>query len=276
MPNQIPSALSFGLEHARNLISGKKVLLISGAGISTDSGIPDYRGAGRVQKHPLTFDQFMGSAQNQARYWARSYVGWGRISSAEPNQGHLAVAKAEQANKIFQVITQNVDGLHQKAGAKNVLELHGRLDTVVCIQCGELISRHELDLRISQLNPNFVQDQNAKASPDGDAEIEVDASFQVPSCGVCGGCYKPDVVFFGEQIPKPRVQQAADSVAKAEALVVAGSSLTVNSGLRLVKQGKELGLPIVIVNLGETKADSIADVRLNVSTSKVLSELFNV
>jgi NAD-dependent SIR2 family protein deacetylase len=276
VPNQIPSALSFGLEHARNLITGKQVLLLSGAGISTDSGIPDYRGAGRIQKHPLTFDQFMGSPQNQARYWARSYVGWGRIAGAEPNDGHFAVARAEEAKKIFQVITQNVDGLHQKAGAKNVLELHGRLDTVVCVQCGELIQRSELDLRISQLNPDFVQDPNAEASPDGDAEIEVDENFKVPSCGVCGGNYKPDVVFFGEQIPKSRVLKASEAVEAAEAIVVAGSSLTVNSGLRLVKRGKELGLPIVIVNLGETKADSIADVRLNVSTSKVLAELFDV
>ena len=276
MPNQIPSALSFGLEHARKLISDKQILLISGAGISTDSGIPDYRGAGRVQKHPLTFDQFMGSKQNQARYWARSYVGWGRIAAAEPNEGHHAVARAEQANRIFQVITQNVDGLHQKAGARNVLELHGRLDTVVCTQCGDLVKRSELDLRIAQLNPHFVQDPNAQASPDGDAEIEVDDSFQVPSCGVCGGSYKPDVVFFGEQIPKPRVLLASNAVEQAEAIVVAGSSLTVNSGLRLVKRGKELGLPIVIVNLGETKADPIADVRLNVSTSRVLSELFDV
>ncbi len=203
-------------------------------------------------------------------------MGWGRIASAEPNAGHIAVAKAEQENKVFQVITQNVDGLHQKAGAKNVLELHGRLDTVICIQCGELIQRSELDLRISQLNPNFVQDPNAAASPDGDADIEVDESFQVPNCGVCGGSYKPDVVFFGEQIPKARVLKASEAVEAAQAIVVAGSSLTVNSGLRLVKRGKELGLPIVIVNLGETKADAIADVRLNVSTSQVLSELFDV
>jgi NAD-dependent SIR2 family protein deacetylase len=276
MPQNFPSALAFGLDRARELISGKDTLLLTGAGISTDSGIPDYRGAGRVQKHPLTFDQFMGSPRHQARYWARSYVGWNRIVSAEPNRGHLAIAQAEQVGQIFQIITQNVDGLHQKAGATKVLELHGRLDTVVCTQCGELVKRSELDLRIAQLNPNFVQDPNAEASPDGDAEIEVDESFQVPSCGVCGGSYKPDVVFFGEQIPKQRVAQAAAAVEAAEALVVAGSSLSVNSGLRLVKRAKELGLPLVIVNLGETKADSLADVRLNVSTSLALPELFNV
>ena len=276
MPQNFPSALAFGLDHARGLISGKDTLLLTGAGISTDSGIPDYRGAGRVQKHPLTFDQFMGSPAHQARYWARSYVGWNRIVSAEPNQGHIALAKAEQAGKIFQIITQNVDGLHQKAGASKVLELHGRLDTVVCTQCGDLVNRSELDLRIAQLNPNFVQDPNAQASPDGDAEIEVDEGFQVPSCGVCGGSYKPDVVFFGEQIPRHRVAQAAAAVEAAGALVVAGSSLSVNSGLRLVKRAKERFIPVVIVNLGETKADSLADVRLNVSTSLALPELFNV
>lgn len=276
MPQNFPSALAFGINHARDLIAGKNTLLLTGAGISTDSGIPDYRGAGRVQKHPLTFDQFMGSPSHQARYWARSYVGWNRIVSAEPNQGHIASAQAEQAGKIFQIITQNVDGLHQKAGSKKVLELHGRLNTVVCTQCGDLVNRSELDLRIAQLNPNFVQDPNAQASPDGDAEIEVDESFQVPRCGVCGGSYKPDVVFFGEQIPKHRVGQAAAAVEAAEALVIAGSSLSVNSGLRLVKRAKERAVPVVIVNLGETKADSLADVRLNVSTSLALPELFNV
>lgn len=276
MPHEIPSALVFGLERAKDLLAGRRALLLSGAGISTDSGIPDYRGAGRVERHPLTFDQFMGSPQNQARYWARSYVGWGRIANAQPNPGHFATAAAEQAGKIFQIITQNVDGLHQKAGASKVLELHGRLDTVICLQCGDLLARGELDMRIRELNPWFDQDQNAAASPDGDAEIEVDPRFVVPTCGNCGGNYKPDVVFFGEQIPKPRVLQAAESVEAAEAVVVAGSSLTVNSGLRLVKRAKELGLPVVIVNLGETKADPIADVRLNVSTSKVLAELFDV
>ena len=268
------SALLYGLEHARRLIEGKRTLVLTGAGISTSSGIPDYRGAGRVQKHPLTFDEFMGSKQNQARYWARSYVGWHRIASAEPNPGHLALSEAEQLSKIFHIITQNVDGLHQKAGSKNVVELHGRLDRVLCTGCGDILARSELDGRIHALNPNFKDLENVEFSPDGDAEVEPPRDFQVPSCGVCGSHYKPDVVFFGEQVPKTRVEKAENLIAEAEAILVAGSSLTVNSGLRLVKQAKKRELPVVIVNLGETKADSVADVKLNASTTDVLRELF--
>ena len=268
------SALLYGLEHARKLIEGKRTLVLTGAGISTSSGIPDYRGAGRVQKHPLTFDEFMGSKENQARYWARSYVGWHRIASAEPNPGHLALSEAEQLSKIFHIITQNVDGLHQKAGSKNVVELHGRLDRVLCTGCGDILARSELDGRIHALNPNFRDLENVEFSPDGDAEVEPPRDFQVPSCGVCGSHYKPDVVFFGEQVPKTRVEKAENLIAEAEAILVAGSSLTVNSGLRLVKQAKKRELPVVIVNLGETKADSVADVKLNASTTDVLRELF--
>ena len=268
------SALQYGLEHARKLIEGKRTLVLTGAGISTSSGIPDYRGAGRVQKHPLTFDEFMGSAQNQARYWARSYVGWHRIASAQPNQGHEALSEAEQLAKIFHIITQNVDGLHQKAGSKNVVELHGRLDRVLCTGCGDILARSELDGRIHALNPDFKELDNVEFSPDGDAEIEPPKDFQVPSCGACGAHYKPDVVFFGEQVPRARVEKAENLILEAEAILVAGSSLTVNSGLRLVKQAKKRELPVVIVNLGETKADQIADVKLNASTTDVLKELF--
>ena len=268
------SALLYGLEHARKLIEGKRTLVLTGAGISTSSGIPDYRGAGRVQKHPLTFDEFMSSKENQARYWARSYVGWHRIASAEPNPGHLALSEAEQLSKIFHIITQNVDGLHQKAGSKNVVELHGRLDRVLCTGCGDILARSELDGRIHALNPNFRDLENVEFSPDGDAEVEPPRDFQVPSCGVCGSHYKPDVVFFGEQVPKTRVEKAENLIVEAEAILVAGSSLTVNSGLRLVKQAKKRELPVVIVNLGETKADSVADVKLNASTTDVLRELF--
>ena len=268
------SALLYGLEHARKLIEGKRTLVLTGAGISTSSGIPDYRGAGRVQKHPLTFDEFMGSKENQARYWARSYVGWHRIASAEPNPGHLALSEAEQLSKIFHIITQNVDGLHQKAGSKNVVELHGRLDRVLCTGCGDILARSELDGRIHALNPNFRDLEDVEFSPDGDAEVEPPRDFQVPNCGVCGSHYKPDVVFFGEQVPKTRVEKAENLIVEAEAILVAGSSLTVNSGLRLVKQAKKRELPVVIVNLGETKADSVADVKLNASTTDVLRELF--
>ena len=268
------SALSYGLEHARNLILDRPTLVLTGAGISTSSGIPDYRGEGRVQKHPLTFDEFMGSKQNQARYWARSYVGWHRIASALPNPGHQSLFDAERQGKVFHIITQNVDGLHQKAGSKNVVELHGRLDRVLCTGCGEILSRQELDGRIQALNPEFAQYEGVEFSPDGDAEIEPPKDFQVPDCSLCGSHFKPDVVFFGEQVPRDRVEKAESLVASAKAVVIAGSSLTVNSGLRLVKQAKKLELPVVIVNLGETKADSIADVKLNAATNDVLKELF--
>ena len=267
------SALLFGLEHAQKLLAGKRVLVLTGAGISTSSGIPDYRGEGRVQKHPLTFDQFMTSSQNQARYWARSYVGWHRINQAEPNAGHIALAEAEKRGSLAHIITQNVDGLHQKAGSKQVLELHGRLDRVLCTGCGEILSRAELDGRIHALNPDFKELDKVEFSPDGDAEIEPPKNFRVPSCLSCGSHFKPDVVFFGEQVPKDRVSFAEQQVQHAQAILVAGSSLTVNSGLRLVKQAKKLGLPVVIVNLGETKADQIADVKLNGSTTELLGEL---
>lgn len=274
-PSEFPLALSYGITHAKELLAGKKILVLTGAGVSTDSGIPDYRGAGRVQRHPLTFDQFMGSAENQARYWARSFVGWNRVALAEPNLSHRALALAEAQSKVFQIITQNVDGLHQKAGSKAVLELHGRLDRVLCSSCGDILSRHELDGRIRSLNPKLTQDPNVEFSPDGDAEVEVGKDFRVPACGICGNHYKPDVVFFGEQVPKDRVLRAELAVAEAEAILVAGTSLTVNSGMRLVKLAKSRSLPVVIVNQGETRADGISDAKLNGSAGPILQELLN-
>lgn len=272
---EFPLALSYGIAHARELLSGKQILVLTGAGVSTESGIPDYRGAGRVQKHPLTFDQFMGSAQNQARYWARSFVGWNRVANAEPNLAHLALAQAEQQAKIFQIITQNVDGLHQRAGSRSVLELHGRLDRVLCSSCGDILSRNELDGRIRSLNPKLSQDLAVEFSPDGDAEVEAPKDFRVPACGICGSHYKPDVVFFGEQVPKERVLRAEAAVASAEAVLVAGTSLTVNSGMRLIKQAKARSIPLVIVNQGETRADSISDAKLSGSAGPILQELLN-
>ena len=272
---ELSPAISYSLSHARSILEAKRILVLSGAGISTSSGIPDYRGEGRVQKHPLTFDEFMGSAANQARYWARSYVGYNRIAEAVPNQGHFALAQAEAKGRVFGIITQNVDGLHQKAGSKSVLELHGRLDRVLCTGCGEIISREEMDQRIAKLNPALEKDLSVEFSPDGDAEVSVEKDFRVPSCTACGSHFKPDVVFFGEQVPLPRVEQANSLVDQSEAVLVAGSSLTVNSGLRLVKRAKDAGKPVVIVNLGKTKADELVDVRINGSTTDLLEALLN-
>ena len=274
MTDSLSPAISYSVERAREYLSGKKTLVISGAGISTDSGIPDYRGEGRVQKHPLTFDEFMGSKANQARYWARSYVGWNRIANAQPNAGHRAIAEAEKRGLISSIITQNVDGLHQKAGSKSVLELHGRLDRVLCVGCGDSFSRLEMDERIAEANPSLIRDFSVEFSPDGDAEVEVPEGFRVPDCATCGSHYKPDVVFFGEQVPKPRVADAEARVEAAEAVLVAGSSLTVNSGLRLVKRAAQAEKPVVIVNLGSTRADELANVRINGSTSELLGAIF--
>jgi len=276
MPSEsISSAMEYGVEQARNLLRGKAVLALTGAGISTDSGIPDYRGEGRVVRHPLTFDDFMGSKQNQAKYWARSYVGWSRVEKAVPNPGHLALAQAELSGRVFSIITQNVDGLHQKAGSKKVLELHGRLDQVLCTGCGDILSRSEFDSRIAKLNPEVNRSQDVEFTPDGDAEVEVGKNFRVPDCGSCGGHYKPDVVFFGEQVPLSRVEAAEGLLNSAEAVLVAGTSLTVNSGLRLVKRAQKRGIPIVIVNLGETRADLFANVKLSASTSNLLEAILN-
>jgi len=274
-PENLPTALSFSLEHARGLLMGKTLVAISGAGISTDSGIPDYRGAGRVVRHPLTFDAFMGSKENQARYWARSFVGWSRIVEAKPNAGHFAMAQAESAGRLAKIITQNVDGLHQKAGSKSVLELHGKLSQVLCTGCGDILSREELDARISQLNPTLVRSTEVEFTPDGDAEVDVGKNFRVPVCGICSAHYKPDVVFFGEQVPASRVEAAENAISNAQGLIVAGTSLTVNSGLRLVKLAKKRQIPIVIINQGETKGDNLADVKLSASTSEILGALLN-
>ena len=266
--------VEYGIARTQELFADLRVLAVTGAGVSTDSGIPDYRGQGRVVRHPLTFDQFMASSDNRSKYWARSYVGWNRVAAAKPNKSHLALAAAERSGVLGQIITQNVDGLHQKAGSEQVLELHGRLDQVVCTSCSAFVTRAQMDSMIGALNVGLIQDADIEFTPDGDAEIEVPADFQVPTCIACGGDYKPDVVFFGEQIPLERVSQAKRAVEDAQALLVAGSSLAVNSGLRLVKQAKTLGHKIVIINRGETKADEIADLKLNASTSEVLGALY--
>jgi NAD-dependent SIR2 family protein deacetylase len=273
---EFKAAARYSIERAKDLLANRRLLTITGAGLSTDSGIPDYRGEGRVQKHPMTFDTFMGSHQAQVRYWARSFVGWSRIVQAQPNAGHRALAQAEATGQLFQLITQNVDGLHQAAGSKSVIDLHGRLDRVACVGCGDLISRAEMDARLSILNPDVSRQLgDVEFSPDGDAEVEVSRDFRIPSCGGCGGHYKPDVVFFGESVPQARVQAAEQALAAAEAILVAGSSLTVNSGLKLVRAAHKRELPIVIVNLGETKADSIADAKIRAGTSETLELLLN-
>ena len=273
MNNELSAAAAYSLDFARELIKSRKTLVLTGAGISTDSGIPDYRGEGRVARHPMTFDSFMGSNAAQVRYWARSYVGWSRISEAKPNQGHKALAKAETAGLIDYLITQNVDGLHQAAGSKNVIDLHGRLDRVVCMSCRKVISRTQMDELLRQYNPDVRKDQTVEFSPDGDAEIEATANFKVPACQECNGVLKPDVVFFGESVPAERAEFATSKMESADALLVAGTSLTVNSGLRFVRAASKAGKPVVIINLGPTKGDEMASAKIEANTSLALERL---
>lgn len=268
-------AARYALDEAKARISGKTVAVLTGAGISTDSGIPDYRGEGRVARHPMTFDAFMGSEQARIRYWARSFVGFSRIAEAKPNRGHLALAEAERRGLISSLITQNVDRLHQAAGSKKVIDLHGRLDQVRCMSCGTELSRFEMDRMLSELNPEVSKDVTFEFTPDGDAELEASENFRVPPCPSCLGILKPDVVFFGESVPTARAAQAMDLVSAADVLLVAGSSLQVNSGMRFARTAHRLGHEIVIVNIGPTKADALASAKIEANTSLVLEELFN-
>ncbi len=270
----LSAAAQYGVDFAREKLIGKKVLVLSGAGLSTDSGIPDYRGAGRVARHPMTYDTFMGSKEAQIRYWARSFIGWNRIAEALPNAGHLAIARAEVNQKVFQIITQNVDQLHQKAGSRQVIDLHGRLDRVRCMKCGDNFSRTIMDELLSDLNPGVDRSADFEFTPDGDAEIEAAADFKIPVCLKCGGVLKPDVVFFGESVPPQVVELAMKNLDDAEALLVAGTSLSVNSGLRFARRAARANKPIVIVNIGATRADELATAKIEANTSLVLERLF--
>jgi NAD-dependent SIR2 family protein deacetylase len=268
----LTAAATYGVDFAREKMAGKRVLALTGAGISTDSGIPDYRGAGRVARHPMTFDVFMGSKDAQIRYWARSFIGWNRIAEAQPNRGHFAIAQAESLGKVFQIVTQNVDNLHQKAGAKNVIDLHGRLDQVRCMTCAQSISRIDMDKMLAELNPEISRTGDFEFTPDGDAEVDASENFQIPVCQNCRGVLKPDVVFFGESVPTNTVELAMKRLDEAEVLV-AGTSLTVNSGLRFARRAARANKPIIIVNIGATKADELATAKIDASTSLVLERL---
>lgn len=270
---ELPHAAHYSIEVARERIAGKKLFVLTGAGVSTDSGIPDYRGQGRVARHPMTYDAFMASFEAQQRYWARSFVGWSRIALAKPNAGHFAIASAQLIGSVTALVTQNVDGLHQAAGSKNVIDLHGRLDRVICLGCKTSITRTEMDEHLQELNPNISKDNSVEFSPDGDAEVDGTESFIVPKCKKCDGIYKPDVVFFGESVPTNRVELALSQLAAADALLIAGSSLTVNSGYRFARLAAQSSKPIVIVNIGPTRADDLAIAKIEANTSIVLERL---
>ncbi|MEU4877653.1 NAD-dependent protein deacetylase [Streptomyces sp. NPDC021608] len=250
------------------------VLVLSGAGISTESGIPDYRGAGgSLSRHtPMTYQDFTAEAQARRRYWARSHLGWRTFGRARPNAGHRAVAAFGRHGLVSGVVTQNVDGLHQAAGSKDVVELHGSLARVVCLSCGATGSRRDLARRLEQANAGFAP-VAAGLNPDGDADL-TDAQvgdFVVTPCTVCGGVLKPDVVFFGEAVPPARVAACRALVDQATSLLVLGSSLTVMSGLRFVRQAAEAGKPVLIVNRDPTRGDRHALTRVALPLGEALS-----
>ncbi len=258
-------------------LRGRRVVVLSGAGISTDSGIPDYRGVDSPPRTPMTFQQFTGDPAFRRHYWARNHVGWRHVGATRPNEGHVALARLEEAGVVSGVITQNVDLLHQAAGSRNVIDLHGHYDRVVCLDCGRVIARAELADRLDALNPGFVESVGAvgdiEIAPDADAVIEQTAHFVVADCEACGGVLKPDIVYFGETVPRERVVRATELVADGGALLVAGSSLTVYSGLRFVRQAAAREIPVVIVNRGATRGDELATIKLDAGTSETLGAL---
>jgi NAD-dependent SIR2 family protein deacetylase len=242
------------------------LFVLTGAGCSTDSGIPDYRDAAGEWKRrpPITYQQFVGNEHARKRYWARSLVGFRRMRHARPNDAHHSLASLERRGQIVQLVTQNVDGLHQAAGSQNVIDLHGRIDTVRCLKCEQRSSREQLQMELERRNPDFAS-LDAVEAPDGDADLNYAAfeTFDVPACEACGGLLKPDVVFFGEGVPGERVQRAMAAIELSDAILVVGSSLMVYSGYRFATAAADAGKPIAAINLGRTRADDILTLKIS-------------
>jgi NAD-dependent SIR2 family protein deacetylase len=252
----------------------RRVFALTGAGCSTASGIPDYRDDQGEWKRrpPIMIQAFRTEEATYRRYWARASVGWPRLAAAAPNPAHRAFAAWELAGTLHQLVTQNVDGLHQRAGSRAVLDLHGRLDVVVCLGCGTRTGRERVQAAIADANPRW--EAQAAAAPDGDADVDggLIESFTPPRCERCGGLLKPDVVFFGENVPADRYAQAREALDRADALLVAGSSLMVYSGFRFVRFAHEAGLPIAILNRGRTRGDELAELKIERDVGSTLSE----
>lgn len=261
------------LDAAIELVRDARIAVLTGAGVSTDSGIPDYRGAGAPVRTPMTYSQFLADEPYRKRYWAGSHLGWRRFAAARPNDGHRTLAELEAHGRVAGVVTQNVDGLHVRAGSRRVVDLHGSMDRVVCLHCGQAFARESVADRIAALNPWLDLDAEHRINPDGDAEVDDVSRFAVPECTVCGGTLKPDIVFFGEFVPPVKFEEARGIVARADALLVLGSSLVVNSGVRLVGLAQKRRIPTIIVNRGETKADARAAVKIDAGTTETLAAL---
>ncbi len=265
------------LDAAVAALRGHRIAALTGAGISTDSGLPDYRGPDASPRNPMTYAQFVGDAAFRRHYWARNHLGWHHMAATKPNAGHIALARMEAAGLVSGVITQNVDLLHQQAGSTRVIDLHGHYDLIRCLNCDWTCTRAELDELLSAANPGFAERVQAlgdiEIAPDADAVLESTADFVVVDCPRCGGVLKPDIVYFGEAVPPARAAAAFELLAESEALLVAGTSLAVMSGLRFVRRAAKDGYPIVIINRGLTRDDDLATVRLNAGVAEALDYL---
>jgi len=259
------------------LLADRRFAVLTGAGVSTDSGIPDYRGPDSPPSNPMTIRQFTSDPVFRQRYWARNHVGWRHMDDTQPNAGHRAVAALQRNGVVNGVITQNVDLLHTKAGSRDVINLHGTYARVICLSCGQSRSRAALAKELDALNPGFTERVEAvgglAVAPDADAVVTDTASFRYLDCASCGGMLKPDIVYFGESVPKDVVQRAFSLVEDAEALLVAGSSLTVFSGYRFVRNAAALRIPVAIVNRGPTRGDDLATVKVDGGCSELLTLL---
>ncbi|NKY32080.1 NAD-dependent deacetylase [Nocardia speluncae] len=264
-----------GVDALVALIGDRRMVVLTGAGISTDSGIPDYRGPGSPPRNPMTYQQFVGDMEFRRRYWARNHVGWRYMDAARPNDGHRALAALERRNVVAGVITQNVDLLHTKAGSRRVIDLHGSYAQVRCLACGARISRMALAERLERVNPGFAVASvtGLEVAPDADAVVEDIAGFRMVDCARCGGLLKPDIVYFGENVPPERLAAAYELVDTAEVILVAGSSLTVWSGRRFVHRVARRGGTVLIVNRGPTRSDGLAARRLDAGCSPILARL---
>lgn len=260
------------------LLRDRRIAVLTGAGMSTDSGIPDYRGPDSPPSNPMTIRQFTSDPAFRQRYWARNHLGWRHMDATLPNAGHRALATLEAAGVVSALITQNVDLLHSKAGSDNVVNLHGTYAQVICLDCAHTMSRAALADLLEAANPGFAQRVaesvgGIAVAPDADAVVGDTTSFRVVDCPQCGGMLKPDIVYFGENVPKERVAQAYLMVDAADALLVAGSSLTVYSGYRFVRHAAAAGMPIAIVNRGPTRGDALATVKIDNGCSPMLALL---
>lgn len=261
------------LDRAIEVLRGARIAVLTGAGVSTDSGIPDYRGRGAPVRAPMSFAQFLSDERSRRRYWAGSHLGWRRFSAARPNDGHRAIVELEAAGIVAGVVTQNVDGLHVRAGSRRVVDLHGSMSTVRCLRCGQGFAREDVAARLTAANPWLAEAERRELAPDGDVPIDDHERMAVPGCSVCGGVLKPDVVFFGELVPRLKHAEASALISAAGALLVAGSSLAVNSGIRMLELARRRGMPVVIVNRGETKGDARAAVKVDAGATETLVAL---